>query len=59
MPDATHSISRYRSYCVQRYTYVKLICLDPYNPNKKPTVDVFEIPSACSCFVENYSLYKK
>jgi hypothetical protein len=48
----------YHSYCVQRYTYVKLICLDPYNPDQKPTVDVFEIPSACSCFVENFPLYK-
>ncbi|XP_021966866.1 neurotrophin 1 [Folsomia candida] len=47
----------YKSYCVQRYTYVKLICLDPYNPNKRPTTDVFEIPSACSCFVENFPLY--
>ncbi|CAL8109798.1 unnamed protein product [Orchesella dallaii] len=47
----------YKSYCVQRYTYVKLICLDPYNPGKRPTTDVFEIPSACSCFVESFPIY--
>ncbi|XP_063592717.1 neurotrophin 1-like isoform X3 [Penaeus indicus] len=47
----------YKSKCVQRNTYVKLLSVDPYRPEYKPTVDVFEIPSACSCFVEDFIYY--
>ncbi|XP_037791206.1 neurotrophin 1-like isoform X1 [Penaeus monodon] len=47
----------YKSKCVQRHTYVKLLSVDPYRPEYKPTVDVFEIPSACSCFVEDFIYY--
>nr|CAD7265078.1 unnamed protein product [Timema shepardi] len=35
----------YKSFCVQRYTYVKLLCVDPLNTHHRPVVDVFEIPS--------------
>ncbi|XP_068212703.1 neurotrophin 1-like isoform X2 [Palaemon carinicauda] len=47
----------YKSKCVQRYNYVKLLCLDPYRPTYRPTVDVFKVPSACSCFVEDFTYY--
>lgn len=47
----------YKSKCVQRYSYVKLLSVDPYRPEYKPTVDVFEVPSACSCFVEDFIYY--
>ncbi|XP_068212443.1 LOW QUALITY PROTEIN: neurotrophin 1-like [Palaemon carinicauda] len=47
----------YKSICVQRYNYVKLLCLDPYRPTYRPTVDVFKVPSACSCFVEDFTYY--
>lgn len=47
----------YKSFCVQRYAYVKLLCVDPFNPHYRPIVDVFEIPTACSCFVENFVYY--
>ncbi|XP_033607221.1 neurotrophin 1-like [Cryptotermes secundus] len=47
----------YKSFCVQRYAYVKLLCVDPFNPHHRPIVDVFEIPTACSCFVENFVYY--
>lgn len=47
----------YKSRCVQRYNYVKLLSLDPYRPTYKPIVDVFQIPSACSCFVEDFTYY--
>ncbi|KAK7793968.1 hypothetical protein R5R35_003948 [Gryllus longicercus] len=49
--------SCYKSFCVQRYTYVKLLCVDPFNPHYRPVVDVFEIPSGCSCFVEDFVYY--
>ena len=44
----------YKSFCVQRYAYIKLLCVDPFNLHHRPIVDVFEIPTACSCFVENF-----
>ncbi|PSN50505.1 hypothetical protein C0J52_10715 [Blattella germanica] len=47
----------YKSFCIQRYTYVKLLCIDPYKPHRRPIVDVFEVPAACSCFVENFVYY--
>jgi hypothetical protein len=47
----------YKSFCVQRYAYIKLLCVDPFNPHHRPIVDVFEIPTACSCFVENFVYY--
>nr|XP_045600361.1 neurotrophin 1-like [Procambarus clarkii] len=47
----------YKSRCVQRYSYVRLLCLDPYHPSIKPVVDVFQIPTACSCFVEDFTYY--
>nr|CAD7393260.1 unnamed protein product [Timema cristinae] len=36
----------YKSFCVQRYTYVKLLCVDPLNTHHRPVVDVFEIPKS-------------
>ncbi|XP_069959426.1 neurotrophin 1 isoform X3 [Cherax quadricarinatus] len=47
----------YKSSCVQRYSYVRLLCVDPYHPTLKPVVDVFQIPAACSCFVEDFTYY--
>ncbi|XP_021931867.1 neurotrophin 1-like isoform X2 [Zootermopsis nevadensis] len=47
----------YKSFCVQRFAYVKLLCVDPFNQHQRPIVDVFEIPTACSCFVENFVYY--
>ncbi|KAK4317128.1 hypothetical protein Pmani_011762 [Petrolisthes manimaculis] len=44
----------YKSSCVQRFSYVRLLSLSPYHPSHRPVVDVFQIPSACSCFVEDF-----
>nr|CAD7445341.1 unnamed protein product [Timema bartmani] len=35
----------YKSFCVQRYTYVKLLCVDPLNTHHRPVVDVIFIES--------------
>ncbi|CAG0884096.1 unnamed protein product [Darwinula stevensoni] len=45
------------SSCRQRYTYVKLMCLNPYDPSERPALDVFRVPSDCSCFVHDTSLF--
>ncbi|XP_042231431.1 neurotrophin 1-like isoform X2 [Homarus americanus] len=47
----------YKSRCAQRFSYVRLLCVDPYHPSIKPVVDVFPIPTACSCFVEDFTYY--
>ncbi|XP_071528143.1 neurotrophin 1-like isoform X3 [Panulirus ornatus] len=47
----------YKSKCVQRYSYVRLLCVDPYHPTLRPVVEVFRIPSACSCFVQDFTYY--
>ncbi|KAL7642305.1 UNVERIFIED_CONTAM: hypothetical protein RMT77_006866 [Armadillidium vulgare] len=47
----------YKSSCLQRYSFEKLLCVDPRSPDGRPIVDIFEIPNACSCFVENFIYY--
>ncbi|XP_034240285.1 uncharacterized protein LOC117644777 [Thrips palmi] len=44
----------YKSSCMQRFAATRLLCVDPANPHQRPTIDVFEMPVACSCFVENF-----
>ncbi|KAK3914595.1 Neurotrophin 1, partial [Frankliniella fusca] len=44
----------YKSSCVQRFAATRLLCVDPANPHQRPIIEVFEMPVACSCFVENF-----
>ncbi|KAK7084941.1 Neurotrophin 1 Source FlyBase [Halocaridina rubra] len=41
----------FKSKCVQKYAYHRLLSYDPCNPYKGLFVDIFRLPSACSCFV--------
>ncbi|XP_076055324.1 neurotrophin 1-like isoform X2 [Oratosquilla oratoria] len=47
----------YKSSCIQRTSYVKLVALDPEFSSQKPSVEVFEVPTACSCFVEDFTFF--
>ncbi|CAL4158597.1 unnamed protein product [Meganyctiphanes norvegica] len=47
----------YKSTCIQRSSYAKLIAIDPTRPSVRPRVETFLLPSACSCFVENFTYY--
>ncbi|XP_072161595.1 uncharacterized protein [Bemisia tabaci] len=44
----------YKSMCIQRQMPVKLLAIDPNKPHHRPMVDVFQIPTSCACFVENF-----
>ncbi|XP_013778170.1 neurotrophin 1-like [Limulus polyphemus] len=48
----------YESTCKQRYSLIQLLCVDPYNYDHKPIVDLFALPTGCSCFVEDF-VYSK
>ncbi|XP_045111443.1 neurotrophin 1-like [Portunus trituberculatus] len=47
----------YKSRCAQRYSYTRLLSLNPHLPSLRPVIDVFQIPTACSCFVEDFTYY--
>jgi hypothetical protein len=41
----------YKSQCLQKYVYERLLSYDPCDPYKGLFIDMYKIPSACSCHV--------
>ncbi|XP_065567419.1 uncharacterized protein LOC136031671 [Artemia franciscana] len=44
----------FKSSCTQKHIYERLLSWDPCNPDQGLFVDVFKVPSACSCHVPEY-----
>ena len=42
----------YKSQCVQKYIYHRMLSFDPCNAKKGLFIDIFKLPSACSCKVK-------
>merc|ERR1712223_1508450 len=42
---------RYQSKCTQKYVYHRMLSVDPCDPYKGLFIDVFKLPSACSCHI--------
>jgi len=41
----------YNSKCTQKYVYHRLLSFDPCDPYKGLFIDIYKLPSACSCHV--------
>ncbi|KZS11709.1 neurotrophin 1 [Daphnia magna] len=41
----------YGSKCLQKYVYQRMLSFDPCDPEKGIFVDIYKLPSACSCRV--------
>ncbi|CAL4105209.1 unnamed protein product [Meganyctiphanes norvegica] len=41
----------YASHCTQKYYYHQLLSWDPCDPYKGLFIDIYKLPSACSCYV--------
>ena len=61
----------HQSRCLQKYSYQRFLSFDPCNPRRGLFVDIYKLPSACSChigkwlnleifeyFKRNFHLYK-
>ena len=46
----------YRSRCVQKYVYHRMLSFDPCQPYKGLFIDVYKLPSGCSCHIPSSSL---
>ena len=47
----------YKSRCQQRFSHIHMMAVDPTKLDPEPYVDIFLVPSACSCFVENFIFF--
>ncbi|XP_064111288.1 uncharacterized protein LOC135218768 [Macrobrachium nipponense] len=41
----------FKSKCIQKFIYHRMLSYDPCDPYKGLFVDIYKLPSACSCFV--------
>ncbi|KAK8404265.1 hypothetical protein O3P69_000373 [Scylla paramamosain] len=41
----------YKSHCTQKYVYHRMLSYDPCDPYKGLFIDIYKLPSACSCHV--------
>ena len=41
----------YQSECVQKYVYQRMLSFDPCDPHKGLFIDIYKLPSACSCHI--------
>jgi len=44
----------YKSQCTQKYTYHRMLSLDPCDPYRGFFIDTYKLPSACSCHLPSY-----
>ncbi|KAL7644058.1 UNVERIFIED_CONTAM: hypothetical protein RMT77_004870 [Armadillidium vulgare] len=44
----------FKSRCVQKYSYHRLLSFDPCNPSKGLYTEIFRFPSACSCYTPEF-----
>ena len=47
----------YRSKCVQKYVYHRMLSFDPCDPYKGLFIDIYKLPSACSCHIPSGKLH--
>ncbi|KAI9553297.1 hypothetical protein GHT06_021193 [Daphnia sinensis] len=45
----------YRSSCVQKYVYHRMLSFDPCNSQRGLFIDIYKLPSACSCRIPSKS----
>ena len=48
----------YKSTCVQKHAYERLLSYDPCDPYKGLFVDMYKIPTACSCHIPHMKSYR-
>ncbi|KAK2701421.1 neurotrophin 1-like [Artemia franciscana] len=41
----------YKSQCLQKYVYHRMLSFDPCDPYKGLFIDIYKLPSACSCHI--------
>ncbi|KAK8404267.1 hypothetical protein O3P69_000375 [Scylla paramamosain] len=41
----------YKSHCTQKYVYHRLLSYDPCDPYKGLFIDIYKLPSTCSCHI--------
>ncbi|XP_050691876.1 uncharacterized protein LOC126983273 [Eriocheir sinensis] len=44
----------FKSKCVQKYVYHRLLSFDPCDPYKGLFIDIYKLPSACSCHIPTH-----
>ncbi|XP_032795270.2 adhesive plaque matrix protein [Daphnia magna] len=44
----------YRSECLQQYIYHRMLSFDPCDPQKGIFIDIYKMPSACSCHLPQF-----
>ena len=40
----------FKSKCIQKYVYHRLLSMDPCHPSKGLFIDMYRLPTACSCY---------
>ncbi|KAG0711728.1 Neurotrophin 1 [Chionoecetes opilio] len=45
----------FKSKCTQKYVYHRLLSFDPCDPYKGLFIDIYKLPSACSCHIPTYA----
>ncbi|KAF2361974.1 Spaetzle [Trinorchestia longiramus] len=44
----------YQSHCTQKFVYHRMMSYDPCDPYKGLFIDIYQLPSACSCYVPTH-----
>ena len=48
----------YNSKCTQKYVFRRMLSFDPCDPYKGLFIDIYKLPSACSCHLEKHDKYQ-